>query len=257
MKLKYFDLSHKVAVVSGGATGIGYSIAQGLGEAGATVVVCSRRLEVCQQSADALHQESGAKIIASRCDITQPASIHSLVHEVKTELGGVDILVNCAGIGGSEKPVLNMEDPDWDHVLDVNLKGAFNFSRAVAGPMIERGQGGRIINVASIAGLFAWPNMASYCAAKGGLVQLTKVMALEWMRHKILVNAILPGYFETPMNTEFFASEPGQKVIKRHIPMRRLGQTDELKGLAILLASSASSFMSGSAVVVDGGQTLS
>ena len=148
-----------------------------------------------------------------------------------------------------------MEDADWNTVIDINLKGAYSFGRAVAGPMVDRGKGGRIINVASVGGTIAYPNMSAYCASKGGLIQLTKVMALEWARYNILVNAILPGYFETPLNTEFFAAEVGKRVLKQSVPMRRLGQISEIKGLAILLASEASSFMTGSAVVIDGGYT--
>jgi NAD(P)-dependent dehydrogenase (short-subunit alcohol dehydrogenase family) len=148
-----------------------------------------------------------------------------------------------------------MSDEDWDGVIDTNLKSIFLLSRAVVSKMVEQGKGGKIINVASIGGMIGWPNMAAYCASKGGCIQLTKVMALEWVRYNIQVNAILPGYFETPMNTTFFASEAGKRVIKNNIPMRRLAQTDEIKGVAILLASQASSFMTASAVVIDGGHT--
>lgn len=255
MKLSYFDLSGRLAIVSGGATGIGLGISQGLAEAGAKIVICSRRLEVCQSAALKIAAATGAEAIGLSCDITDEESIDRLLDRVLDEQGGIDILVNCAGVGGSEKPVLEMESTDWDSVLAINLKGAYSLSRAVAGPMIERGRGGRIINVASVGAIISYPNMSAYCASKGGLVQLTKVMALEWVRHNILVNAILPGYFETPMNKQFFASETGQAAIKRQIPMRRLGRIDEIKGLAILLASEASSFMTGSAMVIDGGNT--
>jgi len=140
-------------------------------------------------------------------------------------------------------------------VVDTNLKGVFSLSKAVVTKMVERGKGGKIINVASIGSLIGWSNMAAYCASKGGCLQLTKVMALEWARFGIQANAILPGYFETPMNTEFFSTEAGQKTIKNSIPMKRIGQIDEIKGVAVLLASQASGFMTGSAVVVDGGHT--
>ncbi|MBU1274576.1 MAG: SDR family oxidoreductase [Proteobacteria bacterium] len=255
MQLPYFDLSGKLALVSGGATGIGLGISEGLAEAGARVIVCSRRLEVCQQAAGQLAAKTGAQVQARSCDVTDEGQVDSLVAEVLAMSGGIDILVNCAGVGGSEKPILEMSSLEWDSVIDINLKGAYILSRAVAGPMMEAGRGGRIINVASVGAIIAYPNMSAYCASKGGLVQLTKVMALEWVRHAINVNAILPGYFETPMNTEFFASEAGRAAIKRQIPMRRLAQIEEIKGLAILLASPASSFMTGSAVVIDGGNT--
>ncbi len=255
MKLPYFDLRGKRALVSGGASGIGLGIAEGLAEAGAAVVICSRRLEVCRRSAAELAAKTGATVSARRCDVSDQRQVQDMVAELASQEGSIDILVNCAGVGGSEKPILEMSDADWDQVIDINLKGAYTMSRTVAGGMQERGQGGRIINVASVGAIISYPNMSAYCASKGGLVQLTKVMALEWVRHNILVNAILPGYFDTPMNKEFFASEIGQKAIRRQIPMGRLGQISEIKGLAILLASEAGSFMTGSAVVIDGGNT--
>jgi NAD(P)-dependent dehydrogenase (short-subunit alcohol dehydrogenase family) len=255
MSLSYFDLTGKVAIISGGATGIGRGIAEGLAEAGASLVIAARRLEKCEKTCKEIGEKTGVKTAALRCDITNVDEIEALVNDVIGTFGQIDILVNNSGIGGSEKPVLKMSDEDWDSVLDTNLKGVFLLSRAVVSRMVEQTQGGKVINVASIGGVLGWPNMSAYCASKGGCIQLTKVMAMEWIRHNIQVNAILPGYFETPMNTEFFASEAGQKVIKNNIPMRRLGQTEEIKGVAILLASEASSFMTGSAVVVDGGHT--
>ena len=256
MKLDYFDLTGKVAVVSGGATGIGYGISEGLAEAGVTLVICSRRLNVCEDSAHAIHEKTGAKVLSMRCDITSKDDINALIKDVVSKLGGIDILVNCAGVGGSEKAVVDMDESDWDSVMNINLKGAYTFSQAVIGPMRKRGKGGRIINVSSILSIIASANMSAYCVAKSGLTQLTKVMALELVRDNILVNAILPGYVETPMNTEFFSSKAGEMVIKKNIPMRRIGQIQEMKGLAILLASEASSLMTGSALVVDGGNSL-
>jgi NAD(P)-dependent dehydrogenase (short-subunit alcohol dehydrogenase family) len=252
MHLPYFDLTGKVALVSGGATGIGRGIAEGLAEAGASVAIAARRLEMCVEACREIRENHGVETLPARCDITQTADIAAMLGEVIRHFGHVDILVNNAGIGGSEKPILKMSDEDWDRVLGTNLKAVFTLSRAVVEKMAERGKGGKIINVASIGGLIGWPNMSAYCASKGGCIQLTKVMALEWIRYNIQVNAILPGYVETPMNTEFFASEAGQKVVKAFIPMRRLAQIDEMKGVAILLASPASSFMTGSTVVIDG-----
>ena len=255
MHLPYFDLTGKVALITGGATGIGRGIAEGLADAGASIVIAARRLDKCEEACQVIHERTGVKTFPYRCDITDKNQIQELVEAVIKEFGHIDILVNNSGIGGSEKPVLKMSDEDWDRVIDINLKGVFLLSRAVVTKMVEEGKGGKIINVASIGGMIGWPNMAAYCASKGGCIQLTKVMALEWVRYNIQVNAILPGYFETPMNTAFFASEAGKRVIKNNIPMRRLAQTDEIKGVAILLASQASSFMTASAVVIDGGHT--
>ena len=255
MNLPYFDLTGKAAIVSGGATGIGYGIAEGLAEAGADIAIIARRAEVCEQACGKIKERLGMRAIAARCDITDADSIAVMIDRVMDAFGHIDILVNNAGVGGSEKPILKMSENDWDLVLNTNLKGVFNLTRMVVPKMIARGKGGRVINVASIGAVIGWPNMSAYCASKGGCLQLTKSMALEWVRHNIQVNAILPGYFETPMNTEFFATDAGKKVIKASIPMHRIAQIDEVKGAAILLASQASSFMTGTAITVDGGHT--
>jgi NAD(P)-dependent dehydrogenase (short-subunit alcohol dehydrogenase family) len=251
----YFNLQGKVAVITGGATGIGRGIAEGLADVGADIVIAARRVEKCEQACRSITAGSGVKTLPVRCDIADPASIDELVDRVMAQFGQIDILVNNSGVGGSEKPILKMDEKDWDLVIDINLKGMFLLSKAVAAKMVARGHGGKIINVASIGGLIGWPNMSAYCASKGGCLQVTKVMALEWARYNIQSNAILPGYFETPMNTVFFASDAGRQVIKSSIPARRIAQIDEIRGLAILLASEASGFMTGSALVIDGGQT--
>ena len=251
----YFNLQGKVAIITGGATGIGRGIAEGLADAGADIVIAARRLERCEQACQSIAARTGVKTWPVRCDITDPLEINELVSKVMVQFGQIDILVNNSGVGGSEKPILKMDEKDWDFVIDINLKGMFMMSKAVAAKMVAGAHGGKIINVASIGGLIGWPNMSAYCASKGGCLQVTKVMALEWARYNIQVNAILPGYFETPMNTDFFSSEVGQKVIKSNIPVRRIAQIDEIRGVAILLASGASGFMTGSAVVIDGGQT--
>lgn len=255
MSLPYFDLTGKVAVITGGATGIGRGIAEGLADAGAGIVIAARRLEKCEEACEEIRARTGVKTFPHRCDITKSHDIEDLVNDAVKEFGHIDILVNNSGIGGSEKPILKMTEEAWDSVLDTNLKGVFTLTRAVVNKMVERGEGGKVINVASIGALIVFPNMAAYCASKAGCLQLTKVMALEWARYNIQVNAVLPGYFETPMNTTFFSTDAGKKVIKGNIPMKRLAQIEEIKGVAILLASPASSFMTGSAVVIDGGHT--
>jgi len=255
MILPYFDLTGKVAIISGGATGIGRGIADGLAEAGADIVIAARRLENCETACREISEKTQAKTFPCRCDITDTNEIELLADDVMKKFGHIDILVNNSGVGGSEKPILEMSENDWDSVIDTNLKGIFTLSRVVVSKMVASKNGGKVINVASIGGMISWPHMSAYCASKGGCIQLTKVMAMEWIKYNIQANAILPGYVETPMNTEFFSSEPGKKVIRQNIPMKRLAQIEEMKGVAILLASSASSFMTGSSVVVDGGQT--
>jgi NAD(P)-dependent dehydrogenase (short-subunit alcohol dehydrogenase family) len=253
--LKYFDLTGKVAVITGGGTGIGRGIADGLAEAGATIVLCARRVNMLEKSCREIAEKTGAVTYPHRLDVMSVEEINTLVEDVVSKFGHIDILVNNAGVGGSEKSILKMTEDDWDKTLKINLYGVFLLSQAVVRKMVESGRKGKIINVASIASISATANMSPYCTSKAGVVQLTKVMALEWARYNIQVNAILPGYIETPMNTEFFATNVGQKIIKKKIPMGRVGKIEEMKGLGIYLASEASSFMTGSAVVIDGGQT--
>jgi NAD(P)-dependent dehydrogenase (short-subunit alcohol dehydrogenase family) len=251
--LPCFDLTGRVAVVTGGGTGIGRGIAEGLAEAGADVVIASRRRELCAEACRDIGRRTGVRALAFDCDVTRSASIRDFVANVIRASGHIDILVNNSG-HIEEHDILAMEESAWDRMLDTNLKGVFALSKAVAGKMIERGRGGKVINVASTAGIIAWPKMAAYCASKGGCIQLTRVMALEWARHNIQANAIVPGYFLTPMSADFLGSEAGRAVVQRDIPMRRAAQPGEIKGLAILLASEASSFITGASFTVDGGQ---
>jgi NAD(P)-dependent dehydrogenase (short-subunit alcohol dehydrogenase family) len=252
--LSCFDLSGKVAVVTGGATGIGRGIAEGLAEAGASIVIGSRRLEKCAEACNKIGEATGVQTLPLSCDLTDPNSIGDFVAGIIDEMGHIDILVNNAGTI-EEKPILEMQEAAWDRMLDTNLKGVFTLSKAVAANMISRGKGGRIINVASTAGVIAWPKMSAYCASKGGCIQLTKVMALEWANHDIRANAILPGYFLTPISEKFANSEKGKEIIARDIPLKRVARTDEIKGLAVLLASEGASFITGAAFTIDGGQT--
>lgn len=251
--LPYFDLTGRVAIVTGGATGIGRGIAEGLAEAGADIVLGSRRADKCAEACRDIEAGTGVKTLSLNCDVTDGRSIERFVEDTLKAMGHIDILVNNAGTI-EEKTILEMEEADWDRMLDTNLKGVFTLSRAVVKRMVERNTGGKIINVASIAGVIAWPRMAAYCASKGGCIQLTKVMALEWARYDIQANAILPGYFLTPMSADFVGSDEGQQAVKSHIPMRRVARIDEIKGVAILLASQGSSFITGASFAVDGGQ---
>ena len=253
-RFSMFDLTGKVAIITGGYQGIGRGIADGLAEAGAGIVIGARNYERCVEACTEIGK-MGVRTLAVRCDITKPEEVENLVRRTVQETGKLDILVNNAGVGGSEKPILKMSDEDWDIPLDIDLKGAFLCARATVPEMRKQG-GGKIINVASIAATIGMANMAAYCASKAGLVQLTKVMALEFIKYNIQVNALCPGYFLTPMNRKFFESETGQKVIRKNIPMERLGRIEELKGTAIYLASSATNFMTGACLVIDGGQTI-
>ena len=253
-KFSMFDLSGRVAIVTGGYHGIGRALAEGLAEAGSAVVLAARNYQRCLEACAAIGK-MGVKTFPIRCDITKREEVEDLVQKTVQEMGKINILVNNAGVGGSEKPILKMSDEDWDYAVNTDLKGAFLCARAAVPEMIKQG-GGKIINVASITAMIGIPNMSAYCASKAGLVQLTKVMALEFMHYNIQVNALCPGYFLTPMNQKFFESEIGQKVVQKNIPMNRLGRVEELKGTAIYLASSATNFMTGTCLVIDGGQTI-
>jgi NAD(P)-dependent dehydrogenase (short-subunit alcohol dehydrogenase family) len=249
-----FDLTGKVAIVTGGYHGIGRGIAEGLAEAGSSVVLCARSFDKCVEACLEIAKK-GVKSLPVRCDITRKDEVEDLVKKTVQEMGKINILVNNAGVGGSEKPILKMSEEDWDNAVDIDLKGAFLLARAAVPEMVKEG-GGKIINIASITAMIAMANMSAYCASKAGLVQLTRVMALEFMKYNIQVNALCPGYFLTPMNQNFFATEVGQRIIQKNIPMGRLGKVADLKGTAIYLASSATDFMTGSCLVIDGGQTI-
>ncbi len=250
-----FDLHGKVAVVTGGHSGIGKGIAEALAMAGADIVIAARRLELCREVCNEIGGKYGVKCLPVKCDVSLSSDADNLIAAAVKEFGKIDILVNSAGVGASEKPVVKLSDQEWDGVVNTNLRGTFLCSRAAAREMSKRNQG-KIINVSSMLGVVASRNMADYCSSKAGVIQFTRVLALELVKNNIQVNAICPGYFLTPMNAEFFGSEPGKQLIERMIPMRRLGRAEELQGIAIYLASDASSFTTGAAMTVDGGHSI-
>ena len=253
MSIKLFDLTGKVAIVTGGSKGLGKAMALGLADAGADVVVVSRTLRDLEVVAKEI-EGKGRKSLPVPADVSKKTDIERMVKEAIEKFGKVDILVNNTGISG-DKPVLKMEEEYWDHVMAVNMKGPFLCSKAVGAEMVKR-KSGKIINISSITYSLAIPNMTSYCASKAGVIQFTRALALEWARHNIQVNAICPGYFRTPMNEEFFASEAGKKIIEQTLPLKRLGKPEELVGSVIFFASNASNFITGATLVVDGGQIL-
>jgi NAD(P)-dependent dehydrogenase (short-subunit alcohol dehydrogenase family) len=253
-KLSMFDLTGKVAVITGGYGGIGRAIAEGLAEAGCNIVICARNYESCVRAGSEI-AELGTKVLPIRCDVTINDEVMHLVRETVRVMGGIDIFVNNAGVEANEKPFLEITEEEWDSVVNPNLKGAFLCSRAAAAEMIKRGRG-KIINVASIAALIGMPKVSAYCASKGGLVQLTKAMALDLADYNIQVNAICPGYFDTPMSRRLYDTEMWEKIARKNVPMGRIGKPEELKGTALYLASPATDFMTGACIVVDGGHTI-
>ncbi len=251
---KMFDLSGKVALVVGGNSGIGKGIAEGLAEAGANIVISARRLDLCQEVCSEI-ESLGVKTLPVKCDITKTDEVNSLIETAVKELGKIDIFVYSAGIGEAAKTVVEMSDEDWDKTLNVMLRGAFLCSRAVAKEMMKQNEG-KIIFVASIFSVIGFPRGAAYCASKGGLVQLARVMALELARYNIQVNTLSPGYVSTPINQEFFSIEENKQRLTRNIPQRRIADVDEIKGIALYLAAPASSYMTGANIIIDGGQSI-
>ncbi|CAB3630636.1 SDR family NAD(P)-dependent oxidoreductase [Achromobacter aegrifaciens] len=248
------DLRNKRALVTGAFGGLGAEFARTLSAAGAHVALAGRRLQAGEQLAAEL-AAADRQACAIALDVTQPDSVAGLFDTASERLGGaIDILVNNAGIT-TARPALEHSEADWMDVIDVNLNGTWRVAQA-AGRHMQAHGGGSIINIASILGLRVAQQVPAYAASKAALIQLTQALALEWARHGIRVNALAPGYIETDLNREFFASDAGQALIRR-VPQRRLGQARELSAPLLLLASDASSFMTGSVLVVDGGHLIS
>jgi 3-oxoacyl-[acyl-carrier protein] reductase len=248
-----FDLSGRIALVTGASQGLGRRFAMVLAEHGAAVGLAARQLDKLIE----LEREiagNGGQVTSVALDVTDLASIESALASVEDVLGPVDLLINNAGVAVS-KGVLEQTEADWDKVIDVNLKGAFFVAQAVAKRMVERG-GGNIVNVASVLALDVIGHLAPYAAAKGGLWQLTRTMALELARHNVRVNALAPGYIVTEINREFLETGAAGERIKKRIPQRRFGTPEDLDGALLLLASDASRYMTGSIIVLDGGLML-
>lgn len=245
-------LDGKVALVTGASGGLGRHFAQVLAAAGASVVLAARRVEKLEETARAIGH--GAHAVA--LDVADAASVTAAFAAAEDAAGGpVTIVINNAGIADT-RPALDVTPEDWDRVLDTNLSGAFLVAQAAARRMSATRSGGSIVNIASIAGLRPAGAVAAYCASKAGLVHLTKALALEWARHGIRVNALCPGYIETDINADFFATEAGKALVKR-IPQRRLGRPEELDAPLLLLASDASPYLTGATLAVDGGHLVS
>jgi NAD(P)-dependent dehydrogenase (short-subunit alcohol dehydrogenase family) len=250
--MKLFDLAGSTALVTGAGTGLGRQFALTLAAAGATVVLAGRRHEPLESAATSI-RASGGVAHCLRFDVSAADSVESAFQSLEL-LGCIDVLVNNAGIAGVGN-LLDLPENTWDTVLDINLKGPWLVARAAARHMIARGQPGSIINVASVLGSSVQKGTANYPAAKAALIQLTRSLALEWARHGIRVNAIAPGYFMSELSGGFLVTEPGQAMVKR-MPMRRIGDPAELDGALLLLASRASSYMTGSVITVDGGLSI-
>jgi len=251
--LDRFRLEGRRALVTGGGQGLGRAIAGALAEAGADVALASRTRATCEAAAREIAAATGRRALAFAADVSVGDQVKRLVTEVEQSLGPIDILVNSAGINirGS---VEDLSEADWDAVVDINLKAPFLCARAVGAGMRKRGWG-RVINLGSILSVIAIPGRAPYASAKAGVVNLTRVLALEWATSGVTVNAICPGPFATEMNRQLLNDPVKYQAFVAKIPMGRWGELHEITGAALFLASDAASFVTGSALFVDGGWT--
>ncbi len=248
-----FDLTGRVAVITGGAVGLGRQMAQGLAEMGANIVICARKQERCEKAAEEL-SALGVTTLALGCDVTNPESIQLVVDATVARFGGIDILINNAGTSWGA-PAEEMSLEHWNKVIATNLTGTFLCSQAVGRVMLGQRRG-KIINIASIAGMAGSPEelgAIGYSASKGGVITLTRELARKWGAHRVYVNAIAPGWFPTRMSGALI--ERNRESFLKSIPLGRFGNVQDLKGAAVFLASSASDFVTGHVLVVDGGQT--
>ena len=255
------DLSGRVALVTGASSGLGAQFARTLSRAGAAVVLASRRVEKLKELRAEIEGEGGdAHVVA--LDVTSRESIQAAVARAETEVGSIDILVNNSGVSTTQR-VQDVTEEDYDFVFDTNVKGSFFVAQEVGKRMLARAKGaapgsftgGRIINIASVAGLKVLPQIAVYCMSKAAVVQMTKALAVEWGRFGINVNAICPGYIDTEINHHHWGTEQGQKLVNM-LPRKRVGQPKDLDALLVMLASGESGFVNGAIIAADDGFAL-
>ncbi len=244
------DLSSKTAVVMGGTSGIGLTLARGLAKAGADVVPTGRRLKLVEEVAGEI-RNAGRKSLAMDCDVSDRASIEAFAQKVLSRFGKVDILVNAAGIT-QRTPTIDQQESDWNRIIETNLTGTLRSCQVFGKPMMER-KYGRIINVASLTSLVGFFEVAAYGASKAAVASLTRQLAVEWAPFGICVNALVPGVFRTALNSGLLDGTPRGQELRMRTPMRRFGDPEELVGATIFLASDSASFVTGHLLAVDGG----
>jgi len=246
-----FQLKGKVAVVTGGGTGIGRAIALAMAEAGASVVVCGLRLDQCEETCREISNRFGSRTLAHPCDVCEKTQIENLVDKVLADFGRLDILVNNAGVT-SNFHVFDLAEEEWDRVVNTNLKGTFLFSQA-AGRAMSRSGGGVILNIGSQLGEVARVNKAHYVSSKGAIRMLTKALALDLAAHGIRVNSVAPGPVDTELAAPLLKDPVARAATLERIPLRRIGQPGDIAGAVVFLASEAASFITGTTIFVDGG----
>lgn len=249
-----FALEGRCALVTGASSGLGRHFALVLARAGAKVAIAARRVERLEALAVEIRSAGGTATVVA-LDVTDPAAVPRAFDAVETALGPIDILINNAGVATGTW-FTKLTEESWREVLDVNLDGVFRVGREAAARMAARKSGGSIVNIASVLGLGVLKAVAPYAVSKAAVIQLTKAMALELARDNIRVNALAPGYIATELNADYLASDAGKRMIAR-VPLGRAGELDDLDGPLLLLASDAGRYITGSVIVIDGGQTLS
>jgi NAD(P)-dependent dehydrogenase (short-subunit alcohol dehydrogenase family) len=255
--LKLFSLEGRTAVITGAGSGLGMEIAKGFAMSGAYVALVDRNLEPVKELADEL-TNVGFRALAVKADATSSEQVKSAINVIAKEFGGIDILINCAGIRTRPMPLEEFDEKEWDNIIDVNLKGVFLFTKYAAREMLKKGKGS-IVNFGSMGSIVAIPTSVAYCSSKGGVAMITKTAACEWAKKGIRVNALLPGVFETPLMKQ--GVEQGKTDPKflenwlARFPIGRFGKPEEIVGACIFLASDASSYVTGHLLSIDGGCT--
>lgn len=251
MKKLSFDLTGKVAIVTGDTKGLGYGMAIMLANHGADIVVTSRTPEDCERIAAEI-KAMGRNVLACPADVSKKDQVDNLIKSTMDKFGKIDILVNNAGVGIT-RLALDVSEEEWDEIVDIDLKGVFLMAQAVAKVMVKQNSG-NIINIASLGGVIASSRLAPYMAAKAGVIHMTKGLAVEWAKYNIRVNGVAPGYVLTPMTEEVVKDERTYKILTGLTPMRRLGTVEEIANVITFLASDASSYINGETIIVDGGR---
>jgi gluconate 5-dehydrogenase len=249
--MKLFDLSERTALITGAARGIGYAIAEALAGAGANVIINGRTQKTLNEAAERLHDIERTRIDTIVFDVTDVDAVNAAVESIESSIGPIDILVNNAGIQ-RRAPLEDFSDDDWREVMETNLDSVYYVSKAVGRCMIERRRG-KIINIGSVQCELARPGIAPYTASKGAVKNLTKGMCADWARYGLQINAIAPGYFATPLNKALIEDAAFDEWLRRRTPAGRWGELEDLHGAAVFLASSASDFVNGQTIFVDGG----
>jgi NAD(P)-dependent dehydrogenase (short-subunit alcohol dehydrogenase family) len=252
MQQSWFDLTGRVALITGGSKGLGRATAQALAQAGADVALASRTRADLEEAAEEIGR-TGRRVLVVPADMGDEASIAAMTQTVIDAFGQIDILVNNAGIEG-QGSIVDMPAERWDAITNVNLRGPMLCCKHVGPHMIAR-RSGKVINMASVFATRVARYMGAYAATKAALVQLTRTLALEWIRHNIQVNALCPGYIRTPMNADWFETDQGKRFIEK-LPSGRIGEPHELHAAAVFLASDATSYITGTTLYVDGGHSL-